>query len=155
MGDEERLTRLRQVFFPGRQEASDAEAGRRTEAAAAWVRETFAAARERSARAVIIAFHASLGLEDPYRRPFEPLLGALQQEAERFGRPVALMHGDDHEYTVDRPLSNRETGKRLENVTRMEVPGSPYVGWVRVTVTPEAEQPFEFDAHVLPRWLLW
>ena len=33
--------------------------------------------------------------------------------------------------------------------------GSPHVGWVRVTVTPDAEQPFEFDAHVLPRWLLW
>jgi hypothetical protein len=34
-------------------------------------------------------------------------------------------------------------------------PGSPDVGWVRVTVTPDARNPFAFENHVVPRWKHW
>lgn len=33
--------------------------------------------------------------------------------------------------------------------------GSPDVGWVRVTVTPSARNPFAFENHVIPRWKYW
>lgn len=145
--------------FPLRTAADDAAAVRRTEAAAAWVRETFAAAEAAGASAVILAFHASPGFEQgpekTYRRAYEPFLTALEEEAERFGRPVLLVHGDDHDFLVDHPLVRRTTGRRLETVTRMQVPGSPRVGWVRVVVTPGAEPSFEFENRVVPRWKLW
>jgi hypothetical protein len=145
--------------FPARTEADDVESRHRTDAAAAWVRETFAEARNSNASAVVLSFHANADLEssadDPYRQAFEPFLTAVEEEAERFARPVLLAHGDGHEYTVDQPVVRRTTGRTLENLTRLQVPGSPAVGWVRVVVTPGAEPSFVFEAHVVPRWKYW
>src|SRR5215212_10466302 len=119
--------------FPARTPADDAAVQPRVDADVAWMRATFAEAAAKNARAVVIAFHASPSFEEPpghdYRRPFEPFLGPLEEEAARFGKPVLLIHGDDHEYTVDSPIIHR---RRLPNFTRLEVPGSPDVGWVRV-----------------------
>jgi len=144
--------------FPARTEADDAASKRRTEAAAAWVRETFAEARNSNASAVVISFHGNAELEEPdnpYRLAFEPFITAVEEEAERFARPVLLAHGDGHVYTVDHPLVRRTTGRGLENLTRMQVPGSPRVGWVRVVVKPGADDPFAFEEHVVPRWKYW
>ena len=145
--------------FPGRTTADDEASRRRTAAAVAWLRETFNEARAANASAVVISFHASPGFEDPfdkpYRQSFEPFLTALEEESERFARPVLIAHGDDHTYTVDHPIVRRTTKLRLENVTRLEVPGSPHVGWVRVIVTPGAQNPFAFEPHVIPRWKYW
>jgi hypothetical protein len=145
--------------FPTRTDADDQAAKRRTEAAAAWVRETFAEARTLNASAVVLSFHATPDLEAPvdddYRQAFEPFILTIEEEAERFARPVLLAHGDGHNYTVDKPLVRRTTGRLLENVTRLQVPGSPRVGWMRVVVTPGADQPFSFDEHVVPRWKYW
>jgi hypothetical protein len=145
--------------FPGRTAADDAAAKRRTEAATAWLQETFARAESENATAVVVAFHANPGWEeppdDPYRASYEPFLTALEEEAERFARPVLVVQGDDHVYLVDHPLARRTTGKRLENVTRLQVPGSPDVGWVRVVVTPGTVPSFAFEKHVVPRWKYW
>jgi hypothetical protein len=145
--------------FPGRTEADDAASKRRTDAAASWVRETFAEARNLNASAVVISYHANADLDgapdDPFRQAFEPFLTAIEEEAERFARPVLLAHGDGHQYTVDHPIVRRTTGRPVENLTRLQVPGSPAVGWVRVVVTPGATNPFAFEAHVVPRWKYW
>ena len=145
--------------FPARTAADDAAAKRRTEAAAEWTRETFAAAKAANASAVVVAFHGDPGLREPagdsYRQNYEPFLTALEEEAEAFRRPVLIVHGDSHEYTVDHPLVRRTTGRRLENLTRLDVPGSPDVGWVRVVVRPGAENPVGFEEHVVPAWKYW
>lgn len=145
--------------FPGRSERDDEAVAERTAAATAWLRETFAQAEAIDASAVILAFHADPGFENPpghrYRRTYEPFIKTLEEEAERFARPVLLAHGDDHEFIVDQPLMRRTDGLNLANVTRLEVPGSPDVGWVHVTVTPGAEQPFAFRNRVIPRWKYW
>jgi hypothetical protein len=135
--------------FPARSAVDDAAVMRRTEAAAAWIRETFSAAKTANAPAVVIALHGNpFDEEAKEREPFRPFLIALQEEAEQFQRPVLVVHGDHHRFTVDRPLE-------LANLTRLEVPGSPDVGWVRVTVTPGAGDPFGFQTHVIPRWKYW
>ena len=119
-----------------------------------WMREAFASAT--NARAIVIAFHGSPSFEEPpgheYRKQFEPFLGALEDEAARFKKPVLLIHGDDHEYLVDSPVISR---RRLPNLTRLEVPGSPDVGWVRVTVTPASPSPFAFERRVVGGWKYW
>lgn len=145
--------------FPGRTPAHDEASKHRTEAAAAWLRETFAAARAADATAVVVAFHASpgfgAGIDEDYRRSYEPFLTALEEEVEAFGRPVLAIHGDDHAFTVDHPLTHRTTGRRLENLTRLEVPGSPDIGWVRVVVAPGPETTFAFENRVVPKWKVW
>jgi hypothetical protein len=138
--------------FPGRTAADDVANRRRTEAAAAWVRQTFAEAKARGMKGVVIAFQANADLEKPgvpYHRYFEPFLGALTEESRRFGKPVLAVHGDGHVYTVDHPW------KDVPNFTRLQVPGSPRVGWVRVFVTPDAASPWAFENHVVPQWKYW
>ncbi len=76
------------------------------------------------------------------------MIAALDEEVARFGKPVLLVNGEDHEYLVDHPL-------RSPNFTRMQVPGSPLVGWVRVEVRPGAASPFTFEQRVVPRWKYW
>jgi hypothetical protein len=145
--------------FPDRPATEDAAVKRRTEAAARWMRETFAEATSSKARGVVLAFHASPDFErspaSRNRAAYEPFLEALEDEVARFHQPVLAMHGDDHIYTVDRPLTMRGTGRPLENLVRLQVPGSPEVGWVRVTVQPDAKDPFTFERHVVPRWKCW
>jgi hypothetical protein len=132
---------------------------REMEAAAAWVRATFAFAKQTNASAVVIAFQADANFgkpfDDRYRVSFDPWMLALEEESEQFPRPVLLAHGDGHKYTVDHPLLSRRSGSVIENVTRLEVPGSPRVGWVRVVVTPGAKQQFAFDERVVWRFKYW
>jgi len=145
--------------FPGRTAAHDEASTRRTEAAAAWLRDTLADARASSASAVVIGFHADPGfassVADKYRQAYEPFLVTLEEEVEQFGKPVLVAHGDGHEFTVDQPLVRRTTGRRLDNLTRLQVPGSPDVGWVRVVVTPGPQTTFAFENRVVPPWKYW
>jgi hypothetical protein len=144
--------------FPSRTDADDVASKLRTEAAAQWVHEAFEEARIVNASAVVISFHANASLEEPDepdRHFFDPFISIIEEETEKFARPVLLAHGDGHIYAVDHPLVRRTTGRRLENLTRLQVPGSPKVGWVKVIVTPGAENPFAFENHVVPRWKYW
>ncbi len=145
--------------FPKRTPQDDEEVTRRTAAATAWLRDTFAAARAAGAPAVILGFHANPAFERPpdygYRQHYEPFLTALEEEVAAFGKPVLAIHGDNHIYTVDHPLVRRTTGRRLENLTRLQVPGSPDVGWVRIVVTPGPTPTFTFEPRVVPRWKYW
>lgn len=76
----------------------DEAAKRRTEAAVAWLRDTFADARTRDASAVVIGFHANPRFDSPvadeYRQTYEPFLTALEEEVEQFAKPVLVAHGD-------------------------------------------------------------
>ena len=145
--------------FPGRTPDDDEAVTRRTRAAAAWLTETFAAATSTSASAVVIAFHGAPGFNLPAdnreRQLYEPFLETLEVETEQFARPVFVIHGDDHEYIVDHPLRRQTTGQVLQNLTRLMVPGSPDVGWVRVVVTPGATATFATESRVVPRFKYW
>lgn len=143
--------------FPKRTAADDEEARRRLEASLAWLRDTFTRARSASANAVVVAFHADPGFDwtADERRPYQPLLDAFEDEAVAFGKPVLLIHGDSHHYITDTPLQARSTGQPISNVTRLEVPGSPEVGWVRVVVTPGQTPSFAFEPRIVPAWKYW
>lgn len=145
--------------FSGRTTEDDQAVLLRTTAATAWLKESFSEAKARNAEAVIITFHGAPDLEEPAddnsRMSYEPFIEALENETAAFAKPVLVIHGDDHEYTIDHPLVERSTGRRLENLTRLEVPGSPRVGWVRILVTPGAADPFRFEEHALGAWEYW
>ena len=142
--------------FPGRTDGEMAEPDRRTAAAAAWLSETFTLARELDAPAVVLAFHAHVFFEEepdsPDRRAYEPFLETLEAEVADFEGEVLAIHGDWHDYIVDQPLSDRTTSRTLVNFTRVQVPGSPAVGWVHVTVTPGSEELFRLEPRVVPYW---
>ena len=143
--------------FPARTDGDDQEARRRLEAALAWLHETFERATSQSATAVVIAFQADPGFNGTAadRATFRALLDAFEDEAVAFAKPVLLIHGDSHHFITDHPLKARATNHTIGNVTRLEVPGSPEVGWVRVVVTPGATPSFAFEQRLVPRWKYW
>lgn len=129
--------------FPDRTGEHDDEVDRRTEAALAWMRESFDQARAVDAPAVVVAIHANPWdtPADGPRSGFAPFLAALAEEARSFGRPVLLVHGDTHTFRVDTPLAGAG-GDAVENVTRLETYGDPDAGWVEVGVDPHGEPVF-------------
>ena len=67
----------------------------------------------------------------------------------RYDRPVAFLHGDTHIFRVDKPLYD-DAGLLVENLTRVEPFGHPYVHWVRVLVRPDEPQVFGFRQELVP-----
>lgn len=141
--------------FAGRTPADDAEADRREAAAIQWLERAFRHAEEQDARAIVLAWHAAPAFDnepgDSWRVGFEEILAALEIQVAAWDGPVMLLHGDDHQYLVDHPLTDRRDGRLLENFTRVEVMGTPRIGWVRVVVDPVAAQPFHIEPHYVGR----
>jgi hypothetical protein len=119
---------------PNNNAAAPGESQPRTAAALDWLREAFANARERNLPALVIAVQANLFSGNPAYAPFT---AALAEEAQRFPGEVLVVHGDTHLYHFDKPLVDPRSGRKVENVTRIEVFGSPFVNWVYVTVAME------------------
>ena len=94
-------------------------------------------------RGLAIFVHA-----DPWERSenaiFAPFLREMAAGAKRLGKPVLFVHGDSHIYQTDQPFRDAE-GHRVKNLTRLEVPGFPFVGWVKVTVDPNDPDLFRLE----------
>ena len=136
------------------------EAVARNRANVEWIKSAFAAAEEQNAKAVVIVMHASIfmnrhgngfagrelrGGEDG---PFYWVALAIRDLAERFGRPVLLIHGDFHEFVIDPPflVSQGESAPpRYGNITRLQVYGAPELRAVKVGVDTDTPWVFDFS----------
>ena len=98
--------------------ASDAEARCRDEANALWLEQALRASERSETRALVIAT--------------------------RLKKPVLLIHGDTHTQRVDMPFAD-SMGNTVLNITRLETYGSPFVGWVKVSVDPDEPDVFGFE----------
>ena len=110
------------------------EAKRRTTALLDWMREAFRIGRERSLPALVLATQADLWTGNT---AFDPILAALAAAARRYDGELLLIHGDTHWFRFDQPLIDPRTSQKVENVTRLEVYGSPFVNWIYVTVNTD------------------
>jgi hypothetical protein len=119
----------------------------------AWMQSTFAQARTRNSKAVVLAFQAELGWEhdgfDDRRSGFNDTLHALRRHAREFGKPVLVIHGDRHRFVVDKPL--RFNRQLVYNVTRMMVYGDQEVQAVLVIVDPDDPDVFSFRSLTVPQ----
>jgi hypothetical protein len=124
---------------PAGQAAFDARAAANRKLLAA----ALAAGQEADVRAAVLMFHANpLFEEQGARRGFVPFKQDLLWFLDGFAGPVLLIHGDTHRYRFDRPLVHRDSGEPIARVQRLEVPGSPVVAGVWVSVDPDAETVF-------------
>lgn len=146
-----------------REPQSPETAAQRRDAAVAWIRAAFDRARENASVGVFIATQV-----DPWivwgapplvtrtcptcltpRPGIEPLYSVLVEESDAFAGQVVLAVGDTHIFRVDKPLY-RDDGTLVENFTRAETFGNPYVHWVKVTVDPRDPQVFTFHQQLVP-----
>ncbi len=104
----------------------------------AWIAETFRVARAQSLGAVVLAMQANpWSLGGGIRRNYGSMIATIARETQRFDGEVLLIHGDTHWHRIDKPLIDPHTRQSLPNFTRIEVFGSPFVNWVRITVKHE------------------
>lgn len=97
------------------------------------------------AGALVIALHANPSFEEQgARRGFESLKQDLRRLLASYSGQVLLIHGDTHRFRFDQPLSDAD-GKPIERFHRLEVPGSPAVAGVWVSVQPIAMPAFAVD----------
>ena len=103
-------------------------------------------------KGLILVIQANPGFEgdrDAAKRPdgYRELIDQLRAETNRYPGSVVLIHGDTHYHRIDQPLTDPASGRLIDNFTRLETYGSPFMGWVKVTIDPEAEPPVRFESH--------
>jgi len=121
----------------------------RNAANGAWLKESFQFAAESGTRGVMVIIHANPKFPSPgvspKRHPYGAFLGALEREVRAFGKPVVLVHGDTHQFRIDKPMRDSQSGQPIENFTRVETFGTPDVRWVKGTVDVRDPQVFRFE----------
>ena len=143
--------------FPGSTAAHQDAALRRTDAAVAWLAETFAAAHADGAKGVVIIAHGNVALEsggvwpDSDIQPYQRFVAALEAHVAAFPGPVLFIHGDSHDQRVDQPLRD-SAGVVHANFTRLEAFGSPDIGWVRVVVDTVGARFTAFETRLMRGW---
>ena len=97
----------------------------------------------RNARALVLIVQANPFFEnDPGPEGFRGFKSMLRDLMTNFPGPVLVLHGDTHRFRHDRPLLDRDRGAPFERLVRVEVPGSPSLGGVWISVDPDAAEPF-------------
>ena len=121
-----------------------AEYDARLAATLTWLDRTFAFADEAEARGVVVAMQADMWFNTPLG--FTEIVQRLADRAREFGKPVLLLEGDSHRFTVDRPLA---TGSALHgvstaapNLTRIIVEGQTTSEWLKLRIDPNAPELF-------------
>ena len=72
----------------------------------------------------------------------------MKANAIKFGKPVLIIHGDQHRLIIDKPLM--QAGRVIYNATRLMVYGDREVQGVLVTVDPEDIDVFGFKSLTVP-----
>ena len=140
----------RQPAVPGAME----EWRERDAANAAWVTGVFAAAREGAAPGLVLFFQADPFAADRGKRGhdsgFELFLRTVETEARAFGRPVFLVHADEHRYRLEPAMRFTAEGEPVPNVTRLETFGAQNFHGVLVVVDPDSPQVFAAGPLIVP-----
>ena len=116
-----------------------------------WLRQGFSLAREEQLPGIVIVMQADIGFKffeaGLTNSPFQDLFEELRREVLEFPGQVLLVHGDSHYQRIDQPMRHPLTKKRLQNFTRLETFGFPFMGWVKVVVGEEAPSLFRFETR--------
>lgn len=142
----------------GRTPEADAEYVERNAANLVWLRQAFALAAQEKSRGIMIIIQANPGFElpstDPNRTGFNDFLSALEQETLALKKPVILVHGDSHNFQINKPLFGSISRRRIENFTRVETFGTPDVHWIRGSVDPKDPNLFGFRQEIVEKNLV-
>lgn len=100
-----------------------------------WLESTFETARVLRNPAVVLVMQANPFIRNAGEvNGYATLMKTIARESAGFMGQVLLIHGDTHQFRVDKPLMHPTSHRPLGNFTRIEVFGYPFMNWVRVRV---------------------
>jgi hypothetical protein len=139
VGSENGLEPWAQLPGGDRPEPRLAEFRAREAAALDWIDAAFATARLTGAPGVLLMMQA-----EPTATPgFAAIRARIAERAAAYGRPVLLVHGDEHVYEVEPGYAG------VANLTRLETYGATASQWLRVTVDPRAAGVFSWQSRTV------
>lgn len=119
-----------------------------------WIRAAFAEARANNAPGIALFFQADPFASDKgrpgYLDGFELFLKTVEEESRAFGKPVLLVHADEHRYRLDVGLRFEASAAPAPNVTRLETFGGGNFHAVLITVDPDSPQVFLTAPLIVP-----
>ncbi|MGV8951091.1 MAG: hypothetical protein ACOH2M_08300 [Cypionkella sp.] len=153
MVEDDKACTKKSVRTPEQCAADNAEYAERDAANIAWMKDSFAKAKTRGDKGVMIVVQGDLGFDIPEtedddesrlanKAGYAAFLDAMIAETEAFDGQVVLVHGDTHYFKIDKPLP--DATHMLANFTRVQTFGSPNVHWLRVDVDAATPNVFTF-----------
>ncbi len=140
----------RQPEIPG----AVAEFEARDAANIVWLRAVFAEARATDAPGVAIFIQAQpfgyVWNVQGFLPGFEAFLRAFEEEVRAFGRPVLLVHADEHHHRHEQQVAVAHDTERIPNLTRLETFGARDIHGVVVLVDPASEAVFAPGPLIVP-----
>ncbi len=133
----------------GRTPEMDAEYAARMKAVSAWMDEAVRLAGAREIETLVVMMQANPNFESTRRTPpgrdgYAELRRLLESTAAKIGKPLVVAHGDTHRFKHDRPVAG------APNLVRIEVDGWPWLGWVKVRLTPDPANPAVVERFLNP-----
>ena len=124
-----------------RPSARTAEVAAREAAALSWIDAAFDAATNQNAAGVLLLLQAEPVESEPgYAR----IRDRIVRRATDFGRPVLLVHGDEHVFEQQPSYAG------VPNLTRLETFGDTAQNWLRVHVDPGSKEVFSWTPVTVP-----
>jgi hypothetical protein len=135
-------------------DAANAEYLERDSANVTWLNESFAQAKAKNARGLVLVVQADPGFDLPETEEFDEstlpgfsayrhFMSQLAEQTKAFKGEVLFVHGDTHFFKLDKPLY--DPTHMLTNFTRLQTFGSPSLHWVKVTVNPASSSVFQVE----------
>lgn len=120
----------------------------------AWLKAVLAEAHATNAPGVALFMQAQpfgyvWGVEG-FLPGFEAFLTALEQEVRAFGRPVLLVHADEHKYRLDHGVAIAHDTAPIPNLIRLETFGARDIHGVVVLVDPKSQAVFAPGPLLVP-----
>jgi hypothetical protein len=139
VGSENDLEPWAQLSGGDRPDLRLAEFAARQAADLDWIDLAFDTAQERDVAAVLLLMQA-----EPTATPgFQAIRDRITARAVAFGRPVLLVHGDEHIYEVEPNYAG------IANLTRLETFGDTATQWLRVSIDPRTTDVFNWTTEAL------
>jgi hypothetical protein len=96
---------------------------RRNAANLQWLQRAYQEVQDIGAQGLVVLFHGNPGWDDIYWRAtaYRDFKSMLAYEGAELGVPILAVHGDTHEFTIDKPLMFTDGRSRADHLTRLEV----------------------------------
>jgi hypothetical protein len=134
--------------------AAATEFAARNKANIAWIDASFQKAKATNAKALLMFIQADFDESRlankslPRESGFFGTLNAIEAGVKLLGRPMMLVHGDEHYFSV-KPLLNAK-GKPIPGVTDLMNWGEGEVHGTRITIDPDTAHVFGFSSIIVP-----
>ena len=126
----------------------------RNSANLAWIEYTFDYAKKQNLAGIVFAFQADMfyspNQATDFSSGYRDTLHSFAVHAEKFKKPVLLIHGDSHYLKIDQPLKSSNKKNVLENVVRLQVMGEEHIQAVEIEIDPNKNSPFSFRPLIVP-----